>query len=96
MEDEGRRQAGGVKEKIVARYLKQCVKISKDWAAPVVLLGKICERQNEPDMALDCYMRAVRLGERDKEVIRRASDLLQSRGRVKEAKQLSDYLEKHK
>ena len=51
--------------------------------------------QNEPDQALDFYVRAIRLmGERDSDVIRRTVQLLLPRRRIDEAGQLFDYLEK--
>ena len=78
-------------------YLQEALEVRKDWSAPAVLAGKICEMQDEPDQALDFYVRAVYgMGERDSDVIRRTVQLLLPRGRIEEAKQLFDYLEKHK
>ena len=78
-------------------YLKDVMEMRSDWAAPAVLAGKICELQDEPDQALDFYTRAIyHLGERDGEVIRSTVQLLVPRGRIDEAKQLFDYLEKKK
>ena len=78
-------------------YLKEALEQRGEWAAPAVLAGKICEMQDEPDQALDFYTRAIyRLGERDGDVIRRTVQLLVPRGRIDEAKQLVDYLEKKK
>ncbi len=78
-------------------YLKEAMDIRKEWSAPAVLAGKICELQDEPDQALDFYVRAIyRMGERDGDVIRRTVQLLVPRGHIEEAKQLFDYLEKQK
>ena len=53
------------------------MEVRKDWSALAVLAGKICELQDEPDQALDFYMRAIyRMGERDSDVIRRTVQLL--------------------
>ena len=72
-------------------------RIRKDWPALAVLAGKICEMQNEPDQALDFYIRAIyQMGERDNDVIRRTVQLLVPRGHIEEAGQLFDYLEKQK
>ena len=76
-------------------YLQSALELRKDWSAPTVLTGKICELQNEPDQALEFYIRAIyRMGERDNDVIRRTVQLLLPRGRMEEARQLFDYLEK--
>ena len=76
-------------------YLKEALENRNDWSAPAVLAGKICELQGEPDQALDYYTRAIyRMGERDNEVIRRTVNLLLPRGRIEEAGQMFDYLEK--
>ena len=49
----------------------------KDWSAPAVLAGKICEMQDEPRPGLDFYVRAIyHMGERDSDVIRRTVQLL--------------------
>ena len=78
-------------------YLQEALEIRKDWAPPAVLTGKICEMQDDPDQALDFYIRAIyHMNERDSDVIRRTVQLLVPRGRVGEAKQLFDYLEKKK
>ena len=78
-------------------YLQEALEIRKDWSAPAVLAGKICEMQDEPDQALEFYVRAIyRMGERDSDVIRRTVQLLLPRGRIEEARQLFDYLEKQK
>ena len=78
-------------------YLQEALEIRKDWSAPAVLAGKICELQDEPDQALEFYIRAIyRMGERDSDVIRRTVQLLVPRGHIEEARQLFDYLEKQK
>ena len=81
-------------------YLKDAMEMRKDWSALTVLLGKICEMQDQPEQALEQYDRAIRhMGERDSDVIRRTVQLLLSRGRgedLGEAKSLFDYLEKQK
>jgi cellulose synthase operon protein C len=78
-------------------YLKEAMEIRKEWSAPVVLAGKICQIQGEPDQALDYYLQAIwRLGERDNDVMRRAVHLLVGHGRVDEANQLFAYLENQK
>ena len=75
-------------------YLQEALEVRKDWSAPAVLAGKICELQDEPDQALDFYIRAIyRMGERDSDVIRRTVQLLLPRGHIDEARQLFDYLE---
>ena len=62
-------------------YLKDALEIRKDWSALAVLAGEVCEMQNEPDQALDFYIRAIyRMGERDSDVIRRTVLLLLPRG----------------
>ena len=51
-------------------YLQAAMEVRKDWSALAVLAGKICEMQDDPDQALDFYMRAVyHMGERDSDVI---------------------------
>ena len=78
-------------------YLQDALKVRKDWAALAVLAGKICEMQDEPDQALEFYVNAIyRMRERDNDVIRRTLALLMPRGRIDEAGQLFDYLEKQK
>ena len=78
-------------------YLQQALEVRKDWSAPAVLAGKICEMQDEPDQALEFYVRAIyRMGERDSDVIRRTVQLLLPRGHIEEARQLFDFLEKQK
>ena len=78
-------------------YLQDALEARKDWSAPAVLAGKICELQNEPDQALEFYTRAIhRMGERDSDVIRRTVHLLLPRGRIADAKQLVDFLERQK
>ena len=81
-------------------YVKDAMELRKDWSALPVLLGKICEMQDQPEQALKQYGRAIRhLGERDSDVIRRTVQLLLSRGRAddfEEAKSLFAYLEKQK
>ena len=81
-------------------YLQQAMEIRKDWSAPVVLSGKICEMQGEREQALDFYIRAVyRMGERDGDVISLTVRLLVARGHredIDEARKLFDYLEVQK
>jgi tetratricopeptide (TPR) repeat protein len=78
-------------------YLQDALEVRRNWSAPAVLAGKICELQKEPDQALDFYIRAIyQMGERDNDVIRRTVKLLLPRRHVVEAKQLFDYLEKQK
>ena len=78
-------------------YLKEALDKRKDWAPLAVLAGKVCEIQDEPDQALDFYLRAIyAMNERDSDVIGRAAKLLVPRRRIEEAKQLFDYLEKQK
>ncbi len=78
-------------------YLQEALAVRKDWSAPTVLAGKICELQKEPDQALEYYTHAVyRMGERDGDVIRRTVHLLLPRGRIDEAGQMLVFLEKQK
>ncbi len=78
-------------------YLQEALELRKDWSAAAVLAGKICELQDEPDRAVEYYMRAVFImGERDSDVIRRTVQLLLPRGYIDEAGQLFAYLEKQK
>ena len=78
-------------------YLQEAMEASKDWSSLAVLAAKICEMQDEPEQALDLYIHAIHdLGERDGEVIRRTVHLLLPHGRIQEAAQLFDYLEKQK
>ena len=73
------------------------MKTRADWAPVVVLAGKICELQDDPDDALKLYISAIYgLGERNVNVIARTVRLLVPRRRFDEAKQLFDYLEKQK
>ena len=82
------------------RYAQEALTVRKDWSAPAVLAGKICEMQEEPDQALEFYHRAVfHLGERDSDVIRRTVQLLVAHGSredIDEARQLFAVLEKQK
>ncbi len=78
-------------------YLKAALELRKDWAAPAVLAGKICELQKEPDQALEYYYRAVFvMGEHSNDVIRRTVHLLLPRRGYQDAKVLFDYLEQQK
>jgi tetratricopeptide (TPR) repeat protein len=77
--------------------LKKALELRHDWSAPAVLAGKIFEIQQEPDLALDSYIRAIHeMGERDTDVIRRTVHLLMPRRRYEDAKALFDYLDKQK
>ncbi|MGO9107808.1 MAG: tetratricopeptide repeat protein, partial [Thermoguttaceae bacterium] len=77
--------------------LQKALAVRKDWSAPAVLAGKICEMQDEPDQALEYYVRAIYvMGERDSDVIRRTVQLLVPRNRIEQASHLLDYLEKQK
>lgn len=81
-------------------YLQDAMEARKDWSAPTVLAGKICEMQDDREQALELYVRAVyHMGERDGDVISRTVKLLVARGHredIDEAKQLFDYLEMQK
>ncbi len=78
-------------------YALDAFNAKSDWAAPVVLAGKICELQNDADDALKLYMYAIyNLGERDNDVIGRTVRLLVPRRRLGEAKMLFDVLETQK
>jgi tetratricopeptide (TPR) repeat protein len=77
-------------------YLIKALKIRGDWAAPFVLAAKICDLQEEDDQAVDLYMRAFFLGERNSDVIGRTVRLLVPRRRLDEARVLFDILEKQK
>ena len=79
-------------------YLQDALDLRKDWSAPAVLAGKICEMQDEPDQALEFYQRAVfRMGERDNDVIRRTVQLLcAAQEDIEQARQLFDVLERQK
>jgi tetratricopeptide (TPR) repeat protein len=77
--------------------LQEALEVRKDWSAPAVLAGKICEMQDEPEQALDFYLRAINgMGERDSDVVRRTVQLLLPRRRIEEARQLFDFLERQK
>jgi tetratricopeptide (TPR) repeat protein len=79
------------------RYLRDAMEMRNGWSALAVLSGKVCELQEEPDQALEFYIRAIySLNERDNDVIRRTAQLLVPRGRIDVAMQLFDYLEKQK
>jgi len=78
-------------------YLQDAMEARKDWSALAVLSAKICEWQDEPEQALDLYIHAIHdMGERDGEVLRSTVHLLLPHGRIQEAAQLIDYLEKQK
>jgi cellulose synthase operon protein C len=77
-------------------YLKDALEISKNWGAPFVLYGKVCELQNDAGQALECYKSAIYLGVRDNDVIRRTVHLMVQRGKFNDAKPLFDYLQKQK
>jgi tetratricopeptide (TPR) repeat protein len=77
--------------------LARALELRNDWGGPAVLAGKICELQNEPDQALEFYLRAIRdMKERDSDVIRRTVHLLLPHGRVEEAGELFKFLERQK
>ncbi len=78
-------------------YLQKALELRKDWAAPAVLAGKICELQKEPDQALEFYYRAIFvMGDRSSDVIRRTVHLLLPRGGYEEARRLFVFLEQQK
>ena len=75
-------------------YLMEAMKARSDWAAPVVLCGRICELENDPGDALKLYMVAIRhFGARDNDLIVRTARLLVQRRMIDQAKEMMDYLE---
>jgi cellulose synthase operon protein C len=55
------------------------------WARVPALEARLEEAEGRPERALAAYLRAIALGDRRPEVIRRAAQLLTERGRRAEA-----------
>jgi cellulose synthase operon protein C len=77
-------------------HLLEAMKVRNDWAALAVMTGKICELQDEPDQALEFYLRAIHFGNRDSDVVGRAAQMLVARRRLDDANKLFVFLEKQK
>jgi tetratricopeptide (TPR) repeat protein len=68
--------------------LAQVVARRPAWSPAALLQGEMDELEGKPDKALDSYLRAIELGERQPEVIRRVAEFLFQRQRYAEADQV--------
>ncbi len=88
--------AGGDKPELLEQamdYANRAQAARIAWSRPQVLLGEICRAQHREDEALQHYMRAVKAGDRDLELIRLLLQMLYDRQDYQEADQVLQSLD---